>query len=67
MQTKYVYQEFPKFKYHATLEPVIVQDPEEEAALGTEWADSPAGPFSSAGDDPTQAAKPAVARKKASK
>lgn len=66
MQTKYVYQEFPKFKYHATSEPVIVQDPEEEAALGSAWADSPAGPFSSAGD-PTQAAKPAVARKKASK
>lgn len=34
-------QEHPKWKYHATKEAVIVQDADEEAALGDEWQDAP--------------------------
>lgn len=34
--------EFPSFRYHATLPPVIVNDPEEESKLGDGWADTPA-------------------------
>lgn len=47
--------EFPKWLYHATEEPVIVNDPAEEAALGGGWADTPAA---FAGDDkPKKTAK----------
>lgn len=38
----YVYQEFPKWKYHAVKDAVIVESKEAEAALGDEWANSPA-------------------------
>ncbi|OFV96349.1 MAG: hypothetical protein A3H28_15110 [Acidobacteria bacterium RIFCSPLOWO2_02_FULL_61_28] len=42
----YVYQEFPKVKYHATKEPVTVANAEEERKLGEGWADTPAAfPF----------------------
>jgi len=34
--------EFPKFKYHETKDAVVVKDADEEKALGTEWANSPA-------------------------
>ena len=34
------YQEFPKFKYHATEAPRIVNDPAEEEALGPAWHDT---------------------------
>ena len=33
--------EYPKWKYHRTLEPVVVDDPDAEAALGPGWFDSP--------------------------
>lgn len=33
---------YPKFKYHATLPPVIVNDAPSETALGVAWQDSPA-------------------------
>jgi hypothetical protein len=34
--------QYPKWKYHRTLDACIVQDPAEEAALGDGWADTPA-------------------------
>ena len=33
--------EYPKWMYHRTLPAVIVQDPDEEAALGPGWASHP--------------------------
>jgi hypothetical protein len=33
----YIYQEFPKWKYHPTLNAKIVQNSEEEKALGKGW------------------------------
>ena len=38
----YVHQEFPKFKYHSDRSAVVVENAEEEAALGKGWADAPA-------------------------
>jgi hypothetical protein len=35
-------QEFPKMMYHRTEKPVIVQNPGEMKALGSDWAASPA-------------------------
>jgi hypothetical protein len=37
----YVYQEFPKWKYHPTLNARIVQNAEEEKALGKGWCNTP--------------------------
>jgi hypothetical protein len=34
-------QEFPKWKYHGELPARIVNDPEQEAALGDGWVDHP--------------------------
>jgi len=39
--TPYVYQEYPRWKYHWTRPPVIVQNSEQEAALGGGWANTP--------------------------
>lgn len=33
---------YPKFLYHRTEQPRIVQDADEQAALGPEWAETPA-------------------------
>ena len=33
---------YPKYKYHHTHEPKVVNTPEEEAELGDEWKESPA-------------------------
>lgn len=38
----YVYQAFPKWKYHRTEAAKVVNDPAEEMALGEGWYDSPA-------------------------
>jgi hypothetical protein len=38
----YVYQEFPKWKYHPTLPGKIVQNAAEEKALGKGWYNNPA-------------------------
>lgn len=38
----YVYQEFPKWKYHYQHKQVIVKDEFEEANLGPDWYNSPA-------------------------
>ena len=35
---------YPKWKYSASLPPVIVNDPTAEAALGAGWYDTPAFP-----------------------
>jgi hypothetical protein len=34
-------REFPKWKYHRSLPARMVNDPEQEAALGAGWADHP--------------------------
>lgn len=34
--------QFPKYKYHAELDPIVVEDEDEESSLSDEWADSPA-------------------------
>ncbi|MGA2857267.1 MAG: hypothetical protein ABSE40_10375 [Candidatus Sulfotelmatobacter sp.] len=41
-KSTYVYQEFPKWKYHATLPSKIVQNAGEEKALGKGWYNTPA-------------------------
>lgn len=38
-----IYEEFPKVKYHRTEPARIVQDSQEEAALGDDWTDTPGG------------------------
>lgn len=38
----YVYKPYPRWKYHAEKEAVIVADETAEAALGKGWFDSPA-------------------------
>lgn len=47
---QHVHREFPKWKYHAVEEPVLVETAEDEAALGASWADLPSGPFPEDGD-----------------
>ena len=37
---EYVYQEFPKWKYHPSKEPVMVDNAEQEAGLGHDWFDT---------------------------
>lgn len=37
----YVYQEYPKWKYHRQKSAVIVRDESEERALGLDWLDFP--------------------------
>jgi hypothetical protein len=39
--SEYVYQEFPKWKYHPTLGSKIVKNAEEEKALGKGWYNNP--------------------------
>ncbi|SRR5258708_21387478 len=39
--SEYRFQEFPKMKYHPKHEPRIVQNAQEEKALGRGWASSP--------------------------
>ena len=34
--------EYPKWKYHATKDPIIVESKLEDDALGPEWVNSPA-------------------------
>jgi hypothetical protein len=35
-------KKFPSWRYHRTVPAIIVHSPEEDAALGEGWADSPA-------------------------
>ena len=37
----YVFVEFPKWKYHPTKEPVVVDNADQEQALGKDWFDRP--------------------------
>jgi hypothetical protein len=39
--SEYKFQEFPKMKYHPKHEPRIVQNAQEEKALGRNWVGSP--------------------------
>jgi hypothetical protein len=38
---EYVYKEFPKWKYHAELDPRIVKNKAGEDKLGKAWSDTP--------------------------
>ena len=38
----YVYQPYPRWKYHSDGRALVVPDQEAEAALGPGWADTPA-------------------------
>lgn len=42
MECDMEFAEYPKWKYHAKKDAVVVSDAKEEAALGKGWADSPA-------------------------
>lgn len=35
------FQPFPKWKFHPDIEPVMVQNAQEEEALGQDWFDRP--------------------------
>jgi hypothetical protein len=50
----YVYQTYPKCKYHRTGKTLTVKDADEEAALGEGWGDSSVGPFGLTNVDPLQ-------------
>jgi hypothetical protein len=39
--SNYVYQEFPKVKYHPKKDPVTVKNAEEEKSLGKGWYNNP--------------------------
>jgi hypothetical protein len=68
--------EYPKWLYHRTHAPKIVDDPEQHDALGDEWKDSPADlesdpePASEAPELPdvdTDTEKPEALKKRATK
>jgi|SRR5579872_376312 len=42
IESPWVREEYPKYKYHATLAPVLVNSEDEEIMLGDGWEDSPA-------------------------
>ncbi|HLJ26562.1 MAG TPA: hypothetical protein VKY85_07615 [Candidatus Angelobacter sp.] len=44
LEIRYEHQDFPKWKYHATLAPVLVQNPFQEKELGAGWSDTPGKP-----------------------
>ena len=57
---------YPAMRYHRTLPPVIVKDAEEEAALGPEWAKTPAAfyePVAEPAAVKPEPAAPVVAKK----
>lgn len=66
--------EYPKWVYHPARAPVLVNGPDEHAALGPEWVESPAearpaeasaaSDATDAADAPTAAAVPRKARKR---
>ena len=65
----YVHQHYPKFKFHATDEPRVVHTPEQEAALGEGWFNSPADVFAPApvAEPPVEPVPVPAVSKKASK
>lgn len=40
-----MHKSYPKYKYHKTLEPKVVDTEEQDEALGEEWKESPAHHF----------------------
>lgn len=63
-EEEYSHCEYPKCLYHPTLEPVIVNDEDEHAAMDKEWADKPYGPASHPSQAEILATKVAAAGKK---
>jgi len=59
----FVYQAYPKYKYHAVNIPVIVKDAAEEEALGEGWEDAPI----IASEDDIQKAPPTVKKARVAK
>jgi hypothetical protein len=62
---------YPKWKYHATKDPVVVESKEAEADLGEGWGESPAE-FSAPKDEspvasPSEEPKPKYSKSKNSK
>ena len=57
MPERYVFQPFPKCKYHPDGRVVVVQHAGEELALGPVWADRPFPPASPA-NPPSSSAEP---------
>lgn len=55
----YEFQEFPKHKYHKTKASVVVNNPDEEKKLGSDWKDTPAAFL-----EPEKSEKPADEVKK---
>jgi hypothetical protein len=50
----YEYVAYPKWLYHETQPPVLVQDPEEHAALGEGWEETPAAFAGKPAEEPAQ-------------
>ena len=57
--------EYPKWKYHATEQALVVDDIDAEEALGHGWFDTPAEAQASVGDDDEDAKADAEAKRKA--
>ena len=57
---QYIYQPYPRWKYHWSGKTVVVQNAEEEAALGGGWANSPTAfdVYKSPRTNPTKRADP---------
>lgn len=49
---------YPTWRYHATKDPCVVYTPEEDDALGEEWADSPAAAMTLSKQEPQEPQEP---------
>ncbi len=56
--TNEVGMNYPKWKYHAALAAVVVQDEAADKALGDEWAETPAAFAEQSEDDAANTSKP---------
>ena len=50
MENEYIPIKHPCWRYHATEDPRLCETPEDEAALGEGWADTPAAFFDEPGE-----------------
>jgi hypothetical protein len=64
-----MFVEYPKWLYHRNLAPRIVNGPEEEAALGPEWTETPGAVTAAndAADAPAPAPEAGAANKRRAK
>lgn len=54
--------EYPRWRYHATEKPKLVNDPVEDEALGDGWADTPAAFEAKPEPEPKPEPKPKKAK-----